>query len=80
MAKKILDLMLWSPERDILNCEITYIPPKSEGKLTTINGSEIKKLYRGFLILKEDIEVPYQNIVKIDCKNNLIWKKHKGKV
>jgi uncharacterized protein (UPF0248 family) len=71
--------MLWSPERDILNCEITYIPIKSEGKLTTINGSEIKKLDHGFLILKEDIKVPYQNIVKIDCKNNLIWKKHRKK-
>lgn len=75
MAKRILDLMLWHPKRDISNCKITFLHRGGPGNLKTINGSDIKKLDQGFLILEEDVHIPYHRIVKIDCENNLIWKK-----
>lgn len=74
MAKKVLDLMLWHPKRDISNCKITYLHRGAAGNLKTINGSEIKKLDQGFLMLEEDVLIPYHRIVKIECEN-LIWKK-----
>ncbi|MCK9151411.1 DUF504 domain-containing protein [Methanobacterium alcaliphilum] len=75
MAKHVLNLMLWHPKKDISLCNITYLHRGAHGNLKTVNGSQIKKLEKGFLILDEDQLIPYHRIVKIECKDNLIWKK-----
>lgn len=79
MAKHVLDLMLWHPKKDITLCEITYIHRGAQRNLKTISGAQINKLEKGFMILDEEQIIPYHRIVKIKCKNNLIWKKCSNK-
>ncbi|GAB6055331.1 DUF504 domain-containing protein [Methanobacterium movens] len=75
MAKSILNLLMWHPEKKLSTCKITYIHRGSPYNLKTVPGSKIKKIEKGFLVLKEDIQIPYHRIIKIECPDKLIWKK-----
>lgn len=75
MARKILNQLLWHPEMKLASCKITYIHRGSSQNLKTITGSQIKKIEKGFLILEEDVQIPYHRIIKIECPDILIWKK-----
>lgn len=75
MAKNVLDMILWHPEMDIKQSKITYIHRGAKGNLKTIEGDDINKLGRGFLILDEDTHIPYHRIIKIQYKGKLIWNK-----
>jgi uncharacterized protein (UPF0248 family) len=75
MAKNILNLMLWHPEQDISQCQVTYLHRGAPENLRTIQGSQVEKLEKGFLILEEDVHIPYHRIIKIECHNKVIWKK-----
>lgn len=75
MAKSILDMILWHPEMDVKQSKITYIHRGTKGNLKTINGNQINKLERGFLVLDHETQIPYHRIIKIEYKDKLIWKK-----
>lgn len=75
MAKNILNLMMWHPEQDISRCHITYVHRGAPGNLKTISGSQIEKLEKGFLILAEDVHIPYHRIIRIECPNKVLWKR-----
>ncbi len=75
MARKVLDLMIWHPKGDIRKCKIIYLHRGAHKNLKTIKGTDIKKLEKGFMILKKGTAIPYHRIVKIECGDRLIWKK-----
>ena len=75
MARNTINMILWHPEMQITETEITYIHRGAPGNLKTINGDSIDRLDRGFLILKEGIQIPLHRIVKITNKNKILWKK-----
>jgi len=75
MAKSVLDMILWHPEMDIKLSKITYIHRGTKGNLKTIQGSQIDRLERGFLILDEETQIPYHRITKIKYKDKTIWNK-----
>ncbi|ADP78012.1 Protein of unknown function DUF504 [Methanothermus fervidus DSM 2088] len=74
MAQNIINMLKWHPKYDLSNCKITYIHRGSPGNLKTIKGSEIKNIDRGFIILKNDVAIPYHRIVKVQCKN-FVWER-----
>ncbi|MDI6702560.1 DUF504 domain-containing protein [Methanothermobacter wolfeii] len=75
MAKNVLDLLMWHPKWDIEECVISYVHRGAQRNLKTINGSEISRLERGFIILKDGRSIPYHRVVKIVCGDSFIWKK-----
>jgi len=75
MAKRILDMLKWHPEINSKNCQVTYLHRGSPGNLKTVPFADIHDLEGGFMIMIDGAMVPYHRIVKIDCTNNLIWKK-----
>ena len=75
MAKNILNMILWHPEIQIEDCEITYLHRGAQGNLKTIWGSKIKKLERGFIILDNENQIPLHRIIRIECSQQIIWNK-----
>ncbi len=75
MARRVLDLMIWHPKGDIKKCKISYLHRGAPKNLKVIKGSEIKKLEKGFMILRKGTAIPYHRIVKIECRDMLIWRK-----
>jgi uncharacterized protein len=75
MARNIVNMILWHPDMQINDTEMTYIHRGVPGDLKTINGTSIARLDRGFLILKEGTQIPFHRIIKITYKNKILWKK-----
>ncbi|BDZ69746.1 DUF504 domain-containing protein [Methanobacterium petrolearium] len=75
MAKRILDLLTWHPEKDISKCQVTYSHRGPKGNLKTIPATDIQGLERGFMVMIDGSMIPYHRIIKIECDNMLIWKK-----
>jgi uncharacterized protein (UPF0248 family) len=75
MARNIINMILWHPEMDINEIEITYIHRGAPGDLKKINGNSLERVERGFLILNEGTQIPYHRIVKIEINNKILWKK-----
>lgn len=75
MAKNVLNMILWHPEMNISQAEITYVHRGARGNLKTIEGSSVDNLKGGFLILKDGTQIPFHRIIKIEYKNRLLWMK-----
>ncbi|AXV37408.1 MAG: DUF504 domain-containing protein [Methanobacteriaceae archaeon] len=75
MAKNILNMILWHPDMKIADCEVTYLHRGARGNLKTIQGSKIKKLERGFIVLDDENQIPLHRIIRIECSQKIIWKK-----
>ncbi|CDG65826.1 MAG: uncharacterized protein PWQ15_857 [Methanobacterium sp.] len=75
MAKRILDMLKWHPEMNIEKCQVTYLHRGTRDNLKTIPATDIERLEGGFMIMFDGSMVPYHRIVKIECENQLIWKK-----
>lgn len=75
MAKNILNMLLWHPEMKISDCEITYLHRGGPGNLKTISGSEIKKLEKGFMVLRDENMIPLHRIIRVECKKKILWNK-----
>ncbi len=76
MAKRVLDMLLWHPEKKIGNCTVTFIHRGIPGNLKRIDGSEIKSLEGGFMILEDETKIPCHRVIKIECEEDLLWEKH----
>jgi len=76
MAKRVLDMLLWHPEKKIKNCNITFIHRGAPGNLKRIEGSGIKSLEGGFMILEDETKIPCHRIIRIECENQVLWEKH----
>ena len=75
MAKNILNLILWHPKMDKKRAKITYIHRGSTNNLKKIEGSFIRGLERGFLILKDETQIPLHRVIKIQYDNEVLWLK-----
>ncbi len=75
MARNIVNMILWHPDMQIAETEITYLHRGAPENLKTINGTSIAGLDRGFLILREGTQIPFHRINKITYKNKILWKK-----
>lgn len=76
MTKRVLDMLIWHPEKDIGKCQVTYLHRGHRGNLKTIPASNIEGLKGGFMIMVDGSMVPYHRIVKIECEDKLIWAKN----
>jgi uncharacterized protein len=75
MARNIINMILWHPDMQITETEITYIHRGLPENLKMITGDSIIRLERGFLILKEGSQIPFHRIVKITYNNKILWQK-----
>lgn len=76
MAKRVLDMLIWHPEKEIRDCQVTYLHRGIRGNLKTIPAAEIQGLKGGFMLIVDGSMVPYHRIVKIECEEKLIWEKN----
>lgn len=75
MAKNIMNMILWHPEMEKNRSKISYIHRGARGNIKTINGSLIDRTDNGFLILKDETQIPFHRIIKIEYDKKIIWKK-----
>lgn len=70
-----MNMILWHPEMEINQSNISYIHRGAHGNIKTINGSSIDRIENGFLILKDETQIPFHRIIKIEYKEKILWKK-----
>lgn len=75
MAKRVLDMLLWHPEKKIKNCIITFIHRGAPGNLKRIEGSSIRSLEGGFIILEDETKIPCHRVIRIECDQDFLWEK-----
>lgn len=68
-------MVLWHPEMEIKFTKITYIHRGTENNLKIIHGDSVERLEHGFLILKDEIHIPFHRIIKIEYKDQVLWKR-----
>ena len=63
---------------DLGRCRIYYVHRGAPGDIKIVEGSEIKNIERGFLILKgemQDVYIPYHRIFRIDFDDDKIFER-----
>jgi uncharacterized protein (UPF0248 family) len=73
MAKNVLNMVLWHPEMERERSKISYIHRGARGNIKTIKGSSIDRLEGGFLILKDETQIPFHRIIKIEYDHEILW-------
>jgi uncharacterized protein (UPF0248 family) len=74
--RPILNEIKW--RLDLNRCKVYYIHRGVPGDVKMIEGSIIKNIERGFLVLKgvvEEVYIPYHRIIRIDFNNNIIFER-----
>ena len=63
---------------DLGKCKVYYIHRGAPGDMRVVDGTEIKNIERGFLILKgveQDVYIPYHRIFRIDFEDQPIFER-----
>ncbi|MCZ7362634.1 MAG: RNA repair domain-containing protein [Candidatus Methanoperedens sp.] len=63
---------------DLGKCKVYYIHRGAPGDIRVVDGTEIKNIERGFLILKgveQDVYIPYHRIFRIDFEDQTIFER-----
>ena len=63
---------------DLGKCKVYYIHSGAPGDMRVVDGTEIKNIERGFLILKgveQDVYIPYHRIFRIDFEEQTIFER-----
>ncbi len=63
---------------DLGKCKVHYIHRGAPGDAKSIEGSAIKSIDRGFLILageEQDIYIPYHRIFRIEFDNQIVFER-----
>jgi uncharacterized protein (UPF0248 family) len=79
LARRILDMLKWHPKMNLEECQVTYLHRGHGSNLKTIPATDIQRLEGGFMIMFDGSMVPYHRVIKIECDNNIIWKKSSKK-
>ncbi|GFO97641.1 hypothetical protein ig2599ANME_1846 [groundwater metagenome] len=65
---------------DLNRCRVYYIHRGAPGDVKMIEGSIIKNIERGFLVLEgvvEDVYIPYHRIIRIEYDTQIIFERKK---
>jgi len=68
---------------DLNRCKVYYIHRGAPGDEMMIEGSIIKNIERGFLVLEgvdEDVYIPYHRIFRIEYNSQIIFERKKKKI
>ncbi len=68
---------------DLNRCKVYYIHRGAPGDVKMIEGSIIKKIERGFLVLEgvvEDVYIPYHRILRIEYNSQIIFERKKKNI
>ncbi len=63
---------------DLARCRVYYIHRGAPGDMKIVEGSEIKDIERGFLILKGDVQdvyIPCHRIFRIEFNNHILFER-----
>ncbi len=64
---------------DLNKCRVYYIHRGAPGDVKAVDGSAIKAIERGFLVLEGypyEVYIPYHRIIRIDYDNHTIFERH----
>lgn len=65
---------------NLSRCKIYYIHRGALGDVKIVEGSDIKKIDRSFLVLEgvvDDVYIPYHRILRIEFNNHIIFDKER---
>jgi uncharacterized protein (UPF0248 family) len=66
---------------DLSRCRVYYVHRGAPGDMKIVEGSEIKNIERGFLILigeMQDVYIPYHRIFRIDFNDQIIFQRKRS--
>jgi uncharacterized protein (UPF0248 family) len=78
MVRRVLNELLWHPEKSLKEARITYVHRGVPGDRVTIDGEEIKRLEKShFIIERRGLEtwIPYHRITEVKKGEKLLYKK-----
>ncbi|RMF91807.1 MAG: DUF504 domain-containing protein [Methanobacteriota archaeon] len=78
MVRRVLNELLWHPERSLDDVSVTYIHRGAPGDVVTIGGWEIKRLERSFFVLERggvETYIPYHRIVEVRRGAEVLYRK-----
>ena len=78
MVRRILNELLWHPEKSLKGVKITYIHRGAPEDTITIGGSEIIRLERSHFIIEragEETWIPYHRITEVKKDEEVLYKK-----
>jgi hypothetical protein len=69
-------MLLWHPEKRIGDCTIIFLHRGAPGNLKEIDGSKIKSIEGGFMILEDETKIPCHRVIRIECDKDILWEKN----
>ncbi|MFQ5887449.1 MAG: DUF504 domain-containing protein [Candidatus Hydrothermarchaeales archaeon] len=78
MVRRLLNELLWHPEKSLKGVSITYIHRGAPGDRITIDGEGITRLERSFFIIErggEETWIPYHRIVEVKKRGEVLYRK-----
>lgn len=79
--RALLNEIKWTG-RDLSECKIYYINRGSPNDTAVVEGSQIKEIDKGFLILEGipyETYIPYHRIIRMEYEDQIIFEKTKKK-
>ncbi len=79
MAKRILNELVWHPEKSLKDIEVVYIHRGAPDDRMKIRAMDILDLGKSFFVIKigdRDTHIPYHRIVEIRRVGETLWRKN----
>jgi uncharacterized protein (UPF0248 family) len=77
MAKKLLNELLWHPEKSLDGVDIIYVHRGAPGDVKSVKAEEVA-FEKSFFVINNHREarIPYHRIREIKKGSGVLWKKH----
>jgi uncharacterized protein (UPF0248 family) len=78
MVRRLLNELLWHPNKSLVGVKVTYIHRGAPGDKLTLDGSEIVKLERSHFIIERGgigTWIPYHRIIMVKQKRDVLYRK-----
>ncbi len=72
--RELLNEIKW--RFDLGRCRIYYVHRGAPGDVKAVEGSAIRNIERGFLVLEgdeQDVHIPYHRIIRIEFNNHILF-------
>lgn len=76
MAKRLLNELLWHPEKSLEGVELTYVHRGAPGDIKKI-ATQGLTFEKSFFVIKNHIEtrIPYHRITEVKKGGEVLWRK-----
>lgn len=78
MVHRLLNELMWHPDKTLEGVRITYIHRGAPDDRLTVDGAEVKRLERSHFILERgglETWIPYHRIIEVERDGEVLYRK-----